>query len=356
MDFVVTQGHHPKFRFRVRLEDGGKVLFAVHASSPWPVGGQNVFCLRDEDSLPDDAVEIERVRVVEWRKYGVKLSFSLDRPTKKRAEFLVLTKGYKQKQGAYEQIFFRTEAAIHQHRSKGAPALHGAATLHVVIDSQEKYPWTFPGAQSVQRRKLAAGDYALLHGERIVAVVERKTFANLITDIYSAQTLRNKLSELSAYERAAMVVEGQYADLTDTSRLPPQCSPSHLARMVGELAATHPKVPLVWAGNRKHANAWTGQFFTAAARAAELFVPEGLAELDLGEASAVADGGLDQALRRVVRQEETFKRAFPVRQLVAAVPGADIERARRILDGLRNEGAVICVGRGRAARWHRTGT
>lgn len=207
MQFIVERSSSVRFPFRVRLADGGRDLFAVRADAPWPTAGNQVYCLRDRGPGKGETLtEVERVPVTEYRQFGAKLSFSLDRPYKKRAEFLVLTKGYKRKEGSYEQIFFRTQMAVEAHRGKGRPALYGNHEQHVVIDTKERYGWKFPEA-AVSRRTLPAGDYALLQGERIIAVVERKTLPGLLTDIYAAQVLQHKLGE-----RAAVVVEAQYAD------------------------------------------------------------------------------------------------------------------------------------------------
>jgi hypothetical protein len=81
----------------------------------------------------------------------------LDRPTRKRCEFLVLRKDRKDGSGAYEQVFFRTETAIRAHRSRGRVELSAGAELDVAIDLRERYPWRFPGARVV--RRACPGDY-----------------------------------------------------------------------------------------------------------------------------------------------------------------------------------------------------
>jgi len=104
-----------------------------------------------------------------------------------------------------EQVFFRTESGIRAHRSRARVELLPATrTPTIAVDSTERYPWRFPGA-SVVRRKLAVGDYALLAGGREIAVVERKSFDNLLVDVGSIQALHHQLEVLSRLPSAAVM-------------------------------------------------------------------------------------------------------------------------------------------------------
>lgn len=51
----------------------------------------------------------------------------------------------------------------------------------VRVDSNERYPWRFPDAVT-ERGAVPAGDYALMDGDRILAVMEGKTLDNLLSD------------------------------------------------------------------------------------------------------------------------------------------------------------------------------
>ncbi len=79
------------------------------------------------------------------------------------------------------------------------------------MDTAERYPWRFPSAP-VERRTLAAGDYALLDGERVAALVERKSFENLLTEVGAIQALHQQLADLASHEAAALVIEADYRD------------------------------------------------------------------------------------------------------------------------------------------------
>jgi hypothetical protein len=64
------------------------------------------------------------------------------------------------------------------------PQGRAAGPLTVVIDTREKYGWKFANRLvTTERRALAAGDYGALVGETVIAVVERKSLANLATSL-----------------------------------------------------------------------------------------------------------------------------------------------------------------------------
>ncbi len=90
-------------------------------------------------------------------------------------------KKYKQKEGEYEQIFWRTRTNLIQRKLKSKLTTRGSPELHVVIDKSERYSWSFRGC-IVERRTLPAGDYALVSEDGLKAVVERKTFENLLAE------------------------------------------------------------------------------------------------------------------------------------------------------------------------------
>ncbi|HEY9053312.1 MAG TPA: ERCC4 domain-containing protein, partial [Rectinemataceae bacterium] len=211
--WIVQSTGNPQFPYRIAISRGTKTLFAVRAKGKWPGSGTNIFCIRD-GSAPEDVdifEEVERVPVVGMDVFGKRISVTLGRPNRKRCEFLILEKARKSGVGAYEQIFFRTQAAIQGHRSRSKISLRGAAELEIAIDSRERYAWKFPGAETV-RKTLPVGDYALMRGETIVALVERKTFDNLLGDFGSIVVLHQTLRELSGYDSAAVVIEARYGD------------------------------------------------------------------------------------------------------------------------------------------------
>ena len=347
----VERTSHARFPFRVSIEQGGRVLFAVRAQSAWPAPGAQIFCLREVDFDPVESLDpVETVPIASLTRVGAKLGVVLDRPSRKRCEFLVLRKPRRDGSGHFEQVFFRTETAIRAHRTRGRAELSPRADLDIAIDLRERYPWRFPGAR-ISRRALPTGDYALVRDETVLAVAERKTADNLLGDIGALRAFHQGLAELASQPRAAVVIEAQYGDFLDPGRT--RAWPAaHVARVLAELAALHPKLPFVFAGNRKLANAWTLRWFTAVAADAQatlpLFVSDVLARWEPGP----SQGGLDAR----IRADALSRRASPFRatDVVAQVPGADARRVARVLSALRREKRVRCLGRGPGARWEWT--
>ncbi len=348
--WVVERTQDRRFPFRITIEQEGRTLLAVRAQNRWPGAGSQIFCLRETELDPAEPLEpFERVAVAHLTRVGRKLSVTLDRAQRKRCEFLKIEKPFKDRPGTYEQIYFRTEQGVRAHRTSGRVELLSRGGLDVVIDSAELYPWKFPGAR-VTRRKLPVGDYALVEEERLVAVVERKTRENLLGNVHEIKGLHQQLAELGSYPHAAMVVEAQYADFGNPARIG-KWPASHLLRVIGELAALHPAVPLVFAGNRKLANVWTQRFFAGVAAAQHQDLPAFVREPVARFEAEPADGGTDTRVRIAALRElpDAFEFAL-LRGRFAEVPQV---RLRRILNQLRAEGRLRCEGRGRAARWVR---
>ena len=139
--------------------------------------------------------------------------------------------------------------------------------------------------------RLAAGDYAVVDGERVVAAVERKSLADLVATM-TAGKLRYLLAELATLPAAAVVVEDRYSAVFKLDRV----RPATIAEGLGEAAARFSSVPIVFAETRPLAQEWTYRFLGAAlahhdddAAATELAAapPAGWA----GAAAGADDGG-----------------------------------------------------------------
>lgn len=347
-DWLVERTLHPRFPFRITIRQGDRLVLAVRAQSAWPGPGQQIFCVREKFHDPEEHLEpVDQARIAHLGQVGRKLTIALDRPNRKRCEFLSVRKPGAD--GAIrEQIFFRTESGIRAHRSRTRmELLPGTPSLTIVIDSGERYPWRFPDAMT-HRRRLPVGDYALLDGERVVAVVERKSFDNLLGDVGALQALHHHLGQLAAQPSPALVLEAQYADFLDQRRVAGRWPVAHMARVLAEMAALHPGLPMVFAGNRKLANAWCQRFFTACAQRQASPQLELVREaLAVYEPAAGAD--TDQRVRRAAVQD--FAESFTTGDLAARFPEVPLRRIKRVLDQLRREGLLTTVGRRRGLRW-----
>ena len=355
--WTVERTSNPRFPYRLVIEQDGRTLLALRTQSRWPGPGQQIFCLRERELDPDEPLTpLERVPVAHLTRVGRKLTLALDRGSRKRCEILVVQKPRRDGGGSYEQIFFRTESGIRAHRSRSRVELRSPAAanggpespLRVVVDSAERYPWRFPGS-SVTRRKLATGDYAVLDGERVAAVVERKSFDNLLADVGAIQALHHQLADLASHAAAALVIEADYRDFLDARRLAGRWPAAHLARVLAEMAALHPHLPVIYAGNRKLANDWTAHFFRAVMTgrsAVELELPLQVARAHDPEPRGA---GLDVQIREALLTG--FDGPFPLSAVSQRFPDVPLARLRRIASRLRDEGRLSRTGGGSAARW-----
>ncbi|MEJ5375591.1 MAG: ERCC4 domain-containing protein [bacterium] len=261
--FVLEKVQDPRFPYRLTLRSGERVLLALRVQEKWPGQKGNIFCVREERGVwACPCEEVERVPVSVMKRLGKRLSLVLERPTKKRCDFLFLTKQYKTKEGQYEQIFWRTQKALTAHRPKAKLSTSSPCFINVVIDSSERYPWKFPGCH-VARGKLPVGDYAVVdeRGE-ILAVVERKTFENMLAEFGRMPLFHQQLAELCSYPNCALVIESNYGDFLNPSKVP-YYKPSFMVMALAEINALHPSLPVVFAGNRKLGQEWTLRFFHA---------------------------------------------------------------------------------------------
>ncbi|WP_370290787.1 histone-like nucleoid-structuring protein Lsr2 [Nocardioides sp.] len=269
-DFLIArntdEGSSLPYVLRVPLGEG----IILKARDTWPRTGK-VYCHRVEE-WPDEAEIVERVPVRSCVRRGAAIDLVLDRGRENRSQIVITNARGRQ------MIFWQTARTAKQARPAvsvpGARA-SGVDDLEVVVDSHERYPYTFADRQVATRRAaLAAGDYGLVVDDVLRASVERKSLDDLVSSLTSGK-LRFQLTDLSAVPRAAVVVEERYSQIFKLERV----RPSTVADLIAECQVRFPTVPIVFCETRKLAQEWTYRFL-AAARVA-------LAEEAIGE-SAVA--------------------------------------------------------------------
>jgi hypothetical protein len=210
--WVIERCSDEKFPYRLRIYRGERAepVLSFLVRDRWPGANQHISCLREQRATVPLEIgdEVERVQVVALQRYGKRLTVILDRARQKRCDFQIVEKAYKDPEPSgpttYEQIFWFTQTAMQQRRPRGV-RLHSSlapAEARVRIASDERYPWSF-GGFATERGLLPAGDYALLDGNQIVAVVERKTLEGLLVDFGQMDVLRQRLLELMAFEQHA---------------------------------------------------------------------------------------------------------------------------------------------------------
>lgn len=256
--------HESRLPYLVWLPiDGGLVL---KAREPWPRYAR-VFCAQDAAAWDERAPVVDEAGVVLCRRRGAAIDLVLDRSKLARSQFVFTNARGK------PAIWWQTQATV-QSANPGARVPRGRASqaLVVAVDSREKYGWRFAGRLvTVERRALPGGDYGAVVDGRVVAVVERKTLANLATSL-SDGILAFQMQRLAEVGRSAIVVEGDYPDLFRTQ----PGRGSWLADMLGRLTVRYPDVPIVFAGSRKFAEEWAYRFFSAAvADSAAMALPMG---------------------------------------------------------------------------------
>jgi len=261
MLWILEKTKIEKFPYRLIIKDRGEIILSLLVQDKWPGGGKNIFCLREREIETSGEV-VEEVEIVSIRRYGKRMAVVLKRERNKRCEFLFLKKKYKNKEGEYEQIFWRTSKALRERRPKAKIRRYIKEKLKIIIDINERYPYKFPNAE-IERKKLPCGDYALLDEEgKILAVVERKTFDNLKASFSNLPYFHQFLGELESYKYNALVIEANYSDFLNPEKLKYYTS-EFGAKAIAEIYSFHPSLNVVFAGSRKLAQEWVLRFFLA---------------------------------------------------------------------------------------------
>lgn len=255
LEFLVARNPDPEsslpFVLRVPLGPHGVVL---KAKQPWPRTSK-VYCHRDT-GWPTDAEVLERVPVRSCTRRGPAIDLVLDRGRENRSQF-VMTRAK-----GREVIFWQSPRTAKQARPNVALPHRRAAgqVLEVIVDSGEKYPYTFSHQQTTTvRRRLPVGDYAVELDGVVVAAVERKSLADLASSLLSGR-LTYALAELTAVGRAGLVVEDRYSALFKLTH----ARAGVVADALAEAQARFPAVTVMFAETRPLAQEWTYRFLGAA--------------------------------------------------------------------------------------------
>ncbi len=280
-DFVVVRNPEPDsslpYLLRIPL---GRDCIILKAKETWPRTSK-VYCHRVDD-WPADAEIVERVPTRSCVRRGAAIDLVLDRGRENRSQ-LVITRI----RGGRQVIFWQTARTTKQARPAVAvPSARasGIRDLEIVVDSHERYPFTFKDQQVVTRRAgLAAGDYGVVLEGSLLATVERKSLADLVSSLTTGK-LKYQLADLAAVPRAAVVVEDRYSQVFKSERV----RPAVIADGLAECQVTWPTVPILFLETRALAQEWTYRFLAAARAAAEQEYGGEMAVRELASAPALA--------------------------------------------------------------------
>lgn len=260
------------YLLRIPLGDG----IVLKARDTWPRTSK-VYCHR-ADGWPADAEVVERVAVRSCIRRGAAIDLVLDRGRENRSQFVITNL-----RGGRQAIFWQTSRTTKQARPAATISharAQGLDELEIVVDSHERYPWKFSEQRATTRvQALPAGDYGVVDGEMVVAVVERKSLQDLVTSLTTGK-LKYQMTELASVPRAAVVVEERYSKALAHEFV----RASVLADGLAELQVAFPTVPIMFCETRKLAQEWAYRFLAAAyvAREVDAFGAAEVARLGSG--------------------------------------------------------------------------
>src|SRR5690606_24246850 len=167
------------YLLRIPLGEQGVLL---KAKEMWP-RTTKVYCHRVEE-WPEDAEIVQRVPTRSCVRRGAAIDLVLERGRENRSQFVMTFVRGRQ------VIFWQSARTNKQARPRVKPPTaraSGVADLEIVIDSRERYGYTFADRQATTARvRLDAGDYAVRRHGTVLAAVERKSLADLVSSLTTA--------------------------------------------------------------------------------------------------------------------------------------------------------------------------
>ena len=241
--------------YLVRLPLGGGLVFRT--SGTWP-RTKALFCYPlDVDDWPAEPEIVERAPIRSCRRRGAAIDLVLDRGRENRSQ-LVYTKAR-----GRDVVFWQSPRTVKQARpnvTTPTARAAGVAELEIVVDTREQYAYRFTTQQaSTVKRALPCGDYGVTLAGRLVAAVERKSLADLVSSLMNGK-LPYALGDLAALPRAAVVVEDRYSQVFKLDRV----RPAVVADGLAELQVRWPDVAIVFCETRPLAEEWTYRYLAAA--------------------------------------------------------------------------------------------
>jgi hypothetical protein len=257
VELLVAANPNPDSRlpYLIRVPLGRGLVFAT--SDVWP-RTKALYCHRlDLEDWPDDVDPIDRVELRSCSRRGAAIDVVAVRSRENRSQLVhTMARGR-------EVVFWQSPRTRKQSRP-GVRTPTGRAggipDLAIVVDAHERYAYAFADKPvTITRGSLPCGDYGLMMGGRLVAVVERKSLSDLSSSLLNGK-LKYQLTDLATVPRAAVVVEDRYSEIFRLSF----ARPSVVADSLAELQISFPTVPIVFCQTRKLAQEYTYRYLAAA--------------------------------------------------------------------------------------------
>jgi hypothetical protein len=279
---AVNPDAESRLPYLLRVPLGGGMVFRT--SGTWP-RATALYCYPiDLREWPVEPVIVERVPLRSCVRRGGAVDLVLDRGRENRSQ-LVFTSARGRDAVFWQSPRTRKQARPNVRTPTARAA--GVADLEIVVDTREQYPYRFATQQVITvKRALPCGDYGVTADVRLVAAVERKSLADLVSSLIDG-TLRYALGDLAALPRAGVVVEDRYSQIFKLDRI----RPAIVADGLAELQVRWPGVPIVYCESRQLAEEWTYRYLAAAHTWAvdELAVTDRIATGSAGETAAAPD-------------------------------------------------------------------
>jgi hypothetical protein len=252
---AVNPDRDSRLPYLLRLPFGGGLVFRT--SGTWP-RTKALYCFpASGDEWPAEPEIVERVPVRSCMRRGAAIDLVLDRARENRSQIVFTTARGR------DAVFWQSPRTRKQARpnvTMPTARAAGIAELEILVDTREQYAYRFATQQAVTvRRALPCGDYGITVHGRLIAVVERKSLADLVSSLING-TLRYALGELAALPRAAIAVEDRYSEIFKLDRV----RPAVVADGLAELQVRWPSVPIVFSETGQLNEEWTYRYLAAA--------------------------------------------------------------------------------------------
>ena len=226
-------------------------------SGTWPRTKALYCCPVPVEECPDAPDIVERIPLRSRTRRGAAIDLIAARSRENRSQLVFTTARGR------EAVFWQAPRTRKQARpSVSVPTARaaGIVELEIIVDAHERYAYRFDRQQvRTAKRALPCGDYGITIAGTLVAAVERKTIADLVSSLTSGR-LRYALGELAALPRAAVVVEDRYSEIFKLDRV----RPALVADGIAECQVRWPTIPIVFCETRPLAEEWTYRYLAAA--------------------------------------------------------------------------------------------